>query len=147
MTSSTTTLHIDSLAVTNTKAVSKECQVWWAKLPNPDKCAQMIQGLTGEEEEQFDDALCHFALVDQQGGRRKADGLLCPHRLSPYHCWGLHLSPLLQEETGRENSERSELYGKLYEVVGTHFFPIIDPLEFRLIGGKCAFFQYLMRSL
>ena len=57
MISSTTTLFNDSLAVTTAKAVSKECLVWWAKLPNPDKCAQVIQGLTGEEEEQFDDAL------------------------------------------------------------------------------------------
>ena len=50
-------LSNDSLSVASTKAVSQECQAWWAKLDNPDKCAQVIQGLTGEEEEQFDDAL------------------------------------------------------------------------------------------
>ena len=54
---SSTTLSNDSLAVGASKAVSQECQAWWAKLDNPDKCAQVIQGLTGEEEEQFDDAL------------------------------------------------------------------------------------------
>ena len=74
MTSSTTTLHIDSLAITSTKAVSKECQLWWAKLPNPDKCAQMIQGLTGGEEEQLDDALAtlHWWTNKEGGGKLMA---------------------------------------------------------------------------
>ena len=71
MTSSTTTLSNDSLVVASTKAVSQECQAWWAKLPpsQADKCAQVIQGLTGEEEEQFDDALATSDWwTNKQGG-------------------------------------------------------------------------------